>query len=118
MAGQKLRGNFIMNMRVSMLRDIERLKLRSKVLDKCVLIYGLWEGYKQEEIYKQFLDKMDELGIDVFSYHTSGHADHTTIKQVIDIVSPEIIIPMHTENKERNTSNHKPSGNTGRWRNI
>ena len=100
-AGRKLHGNFIMNVRVSMLRDIERLKLQSKVLDDCCLVYSMWAGYKEEYIYKTFLDKMRELEIDVFDLHTSGHADYECIKQVISILKPKAIIPIHTENKER-----------------
>lgn len=64
-------GNFIMNIRVSMLRDIEKLKLKNKVLDNCCVIWGLWNGYKEEEQYKKFLDRMEELGIDVIDGHTS-----------------------------------------------
>lgn len=69
--GQKLHENFIMNIRVSMLKDIERLKNVSKVLDNACVVYSMWEGYKEEELYKKFLDKMKELDIDVISLHTS-----------------------------------------------
>ncbi len=41
--GKSLHGKFIMNVRISMLRDIEKLRLKSKVLDNCCLIYSLWE---------------------------------------------------------------------------
>jgi hypothetical protein len=54
-----------------MLRDIEKLKLKSKVLDNCCVIWSLWEGYKEEPEYKQFLDKMEELDIDIITCHTS-----------------------------------------------
>ena len=84
-----------------MLRDIEKLRLKSKVLDNCCLIYSLWEGYKEEEEYKQFLSKIAELGIDIISLHTSGHADYTALQQVIDITKPEVVIPIHTEAKEK-----------------
>lgn len=43
LTGKALHGKFIMNVRISMLRDIEKLKLKSKVLDNCCLIYSLWE---------------------------------------------------------------------------
>ena len=29
--------------------------------------------------------------------HTSGHADTIAIKEVINTVNPEVVIPMHTE---------------------
>ena len=61
----------------------------------------MWEGYKNEEIYRRFLDKMKEIDIDVFDLHVSGHADYTAFNEVLDITRPEAVIPMHTENKEK-----------------
>ena len=70
--GQKLHGKFLMNCRVSMWRDIEKLKLKNKVLDNCCVIYSLWEGYKtQDEPTIKFLDKMAELNIPIITCHTS-----------------------------------------------
>lgn len=70
--GRVLReGNFIMNIRISFARDIEKLKLKNKVLDNCCVVWSLWNGYKEEEEYKQFLNKMKELDIDVIDGHTS-----------------------------------------------
>ena len=75
--GKLLHERFIMNIRVSMLKDIEKLKIKNKVLENCCVVFSMWEGYKKEEIYKNFLDKMKELDIDVFDLHVSGHADYT-----------------------------------------
>ena len=83
-----------------MLKDIEKLRLRSGVLDKCVLIYSLWEGYKEEDEYKQFLSRIAELGIDIISLHTSGHADYTAFEQLFKLTTPASAIPIHTEYKE------------------
>lgn len=71
MTGSKLHGKFIMNVRVSMLKDIEKLKIKNKVLDNCCVVYSMWLGYKEEEYYKKFFDRMNELGIDVIDIHTS-----------------------------------------------
>lgn len=61
-----------MNCRVSMWRDIEKLKLKNKVLDNAVICYSIWEGYKlQDEPTIKFLEKMDELNIPVITCHTS-----------------------------------------------
>ena len=97
--GKLLHGKFIMNIRVSMLKDIERLK--DKVLDNCCVVYSMWDGYQKEEIYKKFLDRMKELNIDIYSLHVSGHADYTAFNQVIETTKPNAVIPMHTENKEK-----------------
>jgi len=101
MTGQMLRGSFIMNVRVSMLKDIEKLKLKNNVLDNCCIVYSMWKGYKKDEIYNNFFDKMQELGIDVIDLHVSGHADYTAFNELLDITKPEVVIPIHTENKER-----------------
>lgn len=98
--GKKLHGKFIMNIRASMLRDIERLKLKNKVLNNACIVYSMWEGYKKEN-YKKFIDKIKELEIDILDLHVSGHADYTAINQVLDITNPDIVIPIHTENKEK-----------------
>ena len=97
--GKLLHGKFIMNIRVSMLKDIERLK--DNTLNNCCVVYSMWEGYQKEEIYKRFLSKMKELNIDIYNLHVSGHADYTAFNQVIEITNPKAVIPMHTENKEK-----------------
>ena len=97
--GKLLYGKFIMNIRVSMLKDIERLK--DKVLNNCCVVYSMWEDYQKEKVYKRFLDKMKEFNIDVYNLHVSGHADYTALNEVLDITNPEIVIPIHTEKKEK-----------------
>ncbi len=97
--GELLHGKFIMNIRVSMLNDIERLK--ESVLNNCCVVYSMWEGYQKEEIYKKFLDRIKELNIDIYNLHVSGHADYTAFNQIIEITNPNAVIPMHTENKEK-----------------
>ena len=101
MTGEKLHGKFIMNVRVSMLKDIEKLRLKNKVLDNACVIFSMWSGYKEEDYYKKFLDKMKQMNIDVLDLHVSGHADYTALKEILDITNPDIVIPMHTENKEK-----------------
>ena len=97
--GKLLHSKFIMNIRVSMLKDIERLK--DKVLNNCCVVYSVWEGYQKEDIYKKFLNRMKELNIDIYNLHVSGHADYTAFNQIIEITNPNVVIPMHTENKEK-----------------
>lgn len=70
--GRALHGKFIMNIRISMLRDIIKLKEKSKVLDNCCCCYSLWSGYKtQDEPTIKFLEKITELGIPIIDLHTS-----------------------------------------------
>ena len=73
------------------------------------LIYSMWKGYAEENkpytnhqiqaIRNYFEDRIMDGTKDGF--HTSGHADVNTIKDVCEIVSPRLgIIPIH---KEENT---------------
>ena len=57
-----------------------------------LVIYSMWKGYLDKPDAREFLD-----GYRWVQMHTSGHADRTAIKAVIDAVSPDIIIPIHTE---------------------
>lgn len=91
-----------MNVRVSMLNDIEKLSQKSKVLNNACLIYSMWLGYlEQDEQYQKFMEKMKELGIDVIYLHTSGHADYEAFKMLFDITNPKVAIPIHTEDKQK-----------------
>ena len=75
-----------------------------KIIDKYpkeerLVIYSMWKGYlsgeSKNETITNFLDEID------YTYlHTSGHADAKTIEKVINVVNPETIIPIHTENSD------------------
>lgn len=98
--GKKLHDKFIMNIRASMLQDIEKLKLEKGILDNACIVYSMWEGYKVDS-YKKFIHRIKELKIDILDLHVSGHADYTAINQVLKITNPNVVIPIHTENKEK-----------------
>ena len=51
-------------------KDIKKLAIKYKTTEKIIKLL-LNRGYKEEELYKKFLDKMKELDIDVISLHTS-----------------------------------------------
>jgi len=71
--------------------------------DESVIIYSMWDGYidkknnaKNEDLIKflePYEDKLERL-------HTSGHADVESIKKIVNIIKPDCIMPMHTENRE------------------
>lgn len=65
-----------------------------------VLFYGMWKGYMEQPEIKEFLDWMTSKGVKVHILHTSGHADSVTIEKIIEVTTPKIIIPVHTENEE------------------
>lgn len=72
----------------------------SKMKDPCVT-YSMWTGYlkggKAEDpsIVNFMKDHMDKDHMEVL--HTSGHAYVETLKKLMEMTEPEVIIPMHTE---------------------
>ena len=75
-------------------------KVRNELLkDKVHIIYSMWKGYlsgdKEDKAVKNFID-----GYSWEILHTSGHAYVETIADLISMVNPKKIIPMHTENPE------------------
>ena len=90
---------FVMCVRSSMLRYLNSLSEKTS-FENGLLIYSMWEGYKDKEQMRTFLDGCKALGLQTLSIHTSGHADVDTINQLIKKVNPTEIIPIHTEAPE------------------
>lgn len=90
---------FLMCIRQSMKKYLEKLNELVSFEDG-VLFYAMWKGYQKDEDVSRFLDFMKEKGVKVHVLHTSGHADESTIEQLIADVKPRIIMPIHTENAE------------------
>jgi ribonuclease J len=86
-------GETMLFVRPGMESDLERMgDLRGSVL-----IYSLWEGYREDKNTKNFLDKVESLGITIQSLHTSGHATIPTLQELVDALRPKNLIPIHTE---------------------
>lgn len=92
--------DFGMMVKTSMFEDIKLLKEKGVITNAC-LVYSMWEGYQKEDSFKTFIENVKSLGIDFKIIHTSGHADIKTIKELIDIIKPNKIVPIHTVNKEQ-----------------
>ena len=90
---------FVMNIRDSMKVDLSRRF--QKYLTNACLVYSMWDGYKEKDKMKAFLEYVESLGIDIVTIHTSGHADIDTIKLMNEIVCPDLVIPIHTTDKEK-----------------
>lgn len=90
---------FVMCVRSSMLRYLQGLSERMS-FEGGILIYSMWEGYKEKKQMRDFLDGCAMMGLKTLSLHTSGHADADTIQQLIDTLHPNEIIPVHTEAPE------------------
>lgn len=90
---------FVMCVRTSMLRYLKSLSKQMPFQDG-LLIYSLWEGYKETLVMQTFLNECKALGLKIVSCHTSGHADEKAIKKLIEHCNPQKIIPVHTLNPE------------------
>lgn len=94
-----LSGDYTMMVKTSMLDDIKLLH-EKKIIRKACLVYSMWNGYLEAPAVKEFVNKVRDLGIDFKILHTSGHADIMTIKKVINKTKPNIVIPIHINNRE------------------
>lgn len=88
---------FVMCVRPSMRAYLERLSAEVP-FDGGILLYSMWEGYRQKEDISEFLSFMQAKGVTVLPLHTSGHADAATIDSLVKRVAPTTIMPVHTEN--------------------
>ena len=92
--------SFVMCVRTSMLRYLQSLATRMSFADG-LLVYSFWSGYQETDDMKRFLSACEALGLRIVTLHTSGHADYAAIKQLVDTVKPDEIIPVHTEAPEK-----------------
>lgn len=91
------RERFVMTVRPSMKGYLQKL---SNLLEfeGSLLLYSLWSGYLDQQSTADFIDYMRSKGVDIESLHTSGHADSTALKALVEHVNPSILLPVHTEN--------------------
>lgn len=92
---------YFMLVKTSMFRDIKNKLYNSGYINNACLIYSMWDGYKKDDNTKNFLDKMNSLGVDIIIVHTSGHADLETMKKINDILCPKNTIVIHTEDNNK-----------------
>ena len=74
--------------------------LIDKIPGKKSKYLSMWKGYidTQNEAYNPDLAKA--LGNDYVYLHTSGHCDMESLHNVISLLSPKAIIPIHTDNPD------------------
>ena len=84
---------------------IRQGKYFKKIMDEykdAKIIYSMWHGYLDKENGDDRETLRDFLGNrEIIELHTSGHATKEAIKKLIDIISPNYVIPIHTESKEK-----------------
>lgn len=89
-------SSFVMLVRPSMLGYIKKLA-KSLDLSDAVLIYSMWNGYKQNEDMAEFLDAVQSLGMNIVDLHTSGHASPQDIELLKQTVVADESITVHTD---------------------
>ncbi len=87
----------VMIVRPSMQNELELMTN----LNGGMFTYSLWSGYKEDGKTKQFLDYLKERGMHQQTIHTSGHADRKALKQMVDILKPKNLVPIHTFEGEK-----------------
>jgi ribonuclease J len=83
---------YAMIVRPSMQKDLERIS----GIEGGNLIYSMWEGYLKKPDTKKFIEYFETRGFTLHSIHTSGHADISTLKQMVKAIKPQSIVPIHT----------------------
>lgn len=87
--------NLVMLVRPSMLGYMKKLA-KSLDLSGAVLIYSMWNGYKQNEDMAEFLDAVQSLGMNIVDLHTSGHASTEDIERLKQTVRADEYVTVHT----------------------
>ena len=100
----KLPGRKVIFVRASMLSFLKKYMDARRPEDEekgPLLLYSMWQGYKQNAAVKRLLDFFGERGITVEDLHASGHASRDTVKALINGLSPAALLPIHCEAGDR-----------------
>jgi len=88
---------------------IERLEEQPIMLNGAAHIYSLWHGYRDQQKYKKVKNFISiHQIIDIPDVHVSGHAYVDDLKELVDIVKPQYIVPVHTKAPDRYKSIFAP----------
>ena len=71
-------------------------------MEKLLLIYSMWSGYLTPEFDKrgQYRDLMGDTNIIFKNLHTGGHSTREDLKKFINEMSPEYLLPFHTNSQD------------------
>lgn len=102
----KIPGKKVVFVRTSMLKFLQKYLKNRPPEEQNLLIYSMWEGYKKTEPVQKILFFCKEQGIDVVDLHCSGHAYRHAIQDFIRWLKPEVLIPIHCDEKDRTNFNN------------
>ena len=66
-----------------------------------LLLYSMWQGYKQTAAVKRVLDFCAQRGITMEDLHASGHAVREEVRVLIDGLRPAALLPIHCAAEDR-----------------
>ena len=89
------RNDYLMIVKASSIGYLKKLVALGADFNGSVFIYSMWSGYRENENTKRFLNEIKELGMQVITLHTSGHASKKDIERLIKETNPEEIIYVH-----------------------
>ncbi|MBN1782735.1 MBL fold metallo-hydrolase [bacterium] len=89
--------DIVMLVRPSMQGDLENIG----GLEGGTFVYSLWDGYQEDPKTKTFLDYLESRGMNRVHLHTSGHAGLPALKQMIKVLQPDRVVPIHTFEGDR-----------------
>jgi ribonuclease J len=90
---------FVLCIRASMDKLLRSLSEKMDFSDG-LLVYSMWNGYREQPQMKSFLKLAKRLGLTEVYLHNSGHADRATIGRLIEHVTPDAIMAVHTKNPD------------------
>ncbi len=96
MRGIKKEEKFLMCVRPGMKHYLHQLSAQVD-FHGGTLIYSMFAGHLELPYYSNFMDFMEQKGLERHVLHTSGHADPEAIDMLIRAVEPKTIMPVHTE---------------------
>jgi len=94
----EIENNVVMLIRAGFLYDIKRFLN----LEDATWIYSLWRGYfERSKPLRNLRSYLEEKGVRYEYLHTSGHANLSALKNLVDAMAPEMVIPIHSFHPEK-----------------
>lgn len=90
-------GELVMLFRGSMMRDLDA----AECLGGAALAWSMWPGYLRDESGIALQTWANERGIPISHHHASGHAFVPDLRRLVDALTPERVVPIHSFGGDR-----------------
>ena len=95
---REIEGNAVMLIRAGFLYDLKKFLS----LEDATWIYSLWPGYfERSNSLRNLRSYLKDKGVRYEYLHTSGHATLEDLKKLVDAMTPEMVIPIHSFHPEK-----------------